>query len=330
MTGRTFDVVGVGNALVDVLARVPESFLQENGLTKGTMRLMDAGEAVALYDRMPPAQETSGGSAANTLAALASLGGKGGFVSRIGNDELGDVFAHDLRGQSVAFSPAVRDSALPTGRCLIAVTPDGERTMNTALGCNVHFGPSDLDPQMIAAAKVVYLEGYLFDQPSAKDAYRAAADMARQAGCTVALTLSDRFCVERHRADFRALVQGHVDLLFANEGEITALYETPDFEQAAKAAAADCAVAVLTRSGKGAVIAAEGRMIPVPVVPVARVLDMTGAGDAFAAGFLYGYTHGLGFEQAGRIGACAAAEVIAHVGARPEKNLAQICLEAAA
>jgi len=324
MAQRDFDVVGVGNALVDVLARVEDSFLASHGLTKGTMRLIDAAEASALYEVMPPAQETSGGSAANTLAAFASLGGRGGFIARTGKDELGDVFAHDMRAQGVVFAEGARDESLPTGRCLIAVTPDGERTMNTSLGCNVNFGPEDLSAQMIANARVVYLEGYLFDQPSAKLAYRTSARIAREAGSEVALTLSDRFCVERHRDDFLALVRDEVDILFANEGEITALYQTDNFDAAAAQVKGHCKIAVLTRSEKGATILSGSDVFHVPAAPVARVVDLTGAGDAFAAGFLHGYTQNLGLVRAGQIGAVSAAEVISHFGARPEVKLATL------
>ena len=322
MTERSFDVVGVGNALVDVLARVEESFITENQLVKGSMRLIDHDEAKTLYDKMPPAQETSGGSAANTLAALASLGGKSGFIGHVGDDELGEVFAHDMRAQGVAFAEGVRDPLLPTGRCLVLVSPDGERTMNTSLACNVNFSPDNLSAMMIQNAKVVYLEGYLFDQPNAKAAYFEAAHLAKEAGANVALTLSDSFCVERHRADFRNLVKNGIDILFANEAEIKALYETTDIDNALHHAAQDCSVVVVTRGAQGASIVAEGKTYAIACAPVDDVVDLTGAGDAFAAGFLYGYTRGLGYQRAGEIGALSSAEVISHFGARPEKPLA--------
>lgn len=320
MSAIKLDVVGVGNALVDVVASVDESFIPAQGLSKGGMMLIDAARAGALYDAMPPARESSGGSGANTIAALASLGGKAGFIGRVGRDELGDVFAHDIRAQGVVFDDSRRDSAEPTGRCLIVVTPDAERTMNTSLACNVNFSPEDLSKEMIQSARVVYLEGYLYDQPKAKEAYLQAAQWAREAGREVALTLSDSFCVQRHHADFRKLVK-NVDILFANEHEITALYETDDFEAAARQAAVEVKLAVLTRSAKGATIISGGQSVHVSAEKVAKVVDLTGAGDAFAAGFLYGYTQGLPLAEAGRIAALCAAEVISHVGARPEVKL---------
>ena len=324
MTQRSFDVVGVGNALVDVMARVDDTFITENSLTKGSMRLIDHDEASSLYNKMPPAQETSGGSAANTLAALSSLGGKGGFIAHIGQDELGDVFAHDMRAQGVAFAEGTRDPFLPTGRCLVLVSPDGERTMNTSLACNVNFLPDDLSAMMIQNAKVVYLEGYLFDQPKAKAAYFEAAKLAKASNAEVALTLSDSFCVERHRTDFLSLVRNDIDILFANEAEICTLYETTDFNTAAQAITQDCKIAVLTRGAHGAVVIAENKTCTVPATPVSRVVDLTGAGDAFAAGFLYGYTQGLSYQRAGEIGALASSEVISHFGARPETPLSTL------
>lgn len=314
------DVVGVGNALVDVVANVDEAFITAQGLSKGGMMLIDAARAEALYQMMPPAKESSGGSASNTIAGLASLGARVGFIARIGTDELGDVFAHDIRAQGVVFSTDKRDTAEPTGRCLIAVTPDAERTMNTSLACNVNFTPDDLSKELIQSARVVYLEGYLYDQPKAKEAYVQAAQWAREAGCEVALTLSDSFCVKRHHADFRKLVK-NVDILFANEHEILALYETDDFEVAARQAATEVKLAVLTRSAKGATIISNGQSVHVNAEKVAKVVDLTGAGDAFAAGFLYGYTQGMSLAEAGRIAALCAAEVISHYGARPEAKL---------
>jgi len=318
---KSYDVVGVGNALVDVQAHVEDTFLARHSLIKGAMKLVDPKEAGLLYRDMPPAKESSGGSAANTIAAMASLGSKVGFVGRVGADELGDVFAHDIRALGVNFPATLRDQELPTGRCLIMVTADGERTMNTSLGCNMHFSPADLDAALIASAKVVYLEGYLFDQPDAKAAYRQAGSIAKQAGCELALTLSDSFCVDRHCADFLKLIKEDVDILFANEHEITALFETSDWQQAADMISEHVKVAVLTRSSKGATIRAGAVSVDVPVEPVAKVMDLTGAGDAFAAGFLHGYCQNMSLAQAGRIGALAASEVISHFGARPEVKL---------
>ena len=320
MGQHKLDVVGVGNALVDVVAHVDEAFITREGLNKGGMMLIDAARAEALYKALPPAKESSGGSGANTIAALASLGGRAGFIGRIGADELGDVFAHDIRAQGVQFSDGTRDSSEPTGRCLIAVTPDAERTMNTSLACNVNFSPADLSRELIEAARITYLEGYLFDQPAAKQAFVQAAQWARAAGNEVALTLSDSFCVQRHHADFRKLV-GSVDILFANEHEITALYQTSDFDAAAKAAAAEVKLAVLTRSAKGAVIIQKGHAVEVAAEKVTKVVDLTGAGDAFAAGFLFGHTQGMGLAKAGHIAALCASEVISHFGARPEVSL---------
>lgn len=317
---RKLDVVGVGNALVDVVANVDEAFITAQALAKGAMTLIDAARAESLYAALPPAKESSGGSGANTIAALASLGSRAGFIGRIGKDALGDVFAHDIRAQGVTFSDAHRDVADPTGRCLIAVTPDAERTMSTSLACNVNFGVADLSQELIQSAKVVYLEGYLYDQPAAKAAFVQAAAWARAAGGEVALTLSDAFCVQRHQADFLKLVES-VDILFANEHELKALFDCHEFDDAVNAIPAGCKLAVVTRGAAGAVIVADGEMIEVKAEKVAKVVDLTGAGDAFAAGFLHGYTAGLSHAESGRIAALCASEVISHFGARPEVKL---------
>jgi len=313
------DVVAVGNALVDVLAKVDDSFITTHNLAKAGMRLIDAEPAEKLYAAMPPAQETSGGSAANTAAALASLGGKAGFIGKVADDQLGKVFAHDMNAQGVQFANGQSPSTLPTGRCLVAVTPDSERTMNTSLGCSTDFCTADLSAELLQNTRVVYLEGYLFDRPAAKEAFREAGRIARAAGAEVSLTLSDAFCVHNHRADFLALIAQGVDILFANEAEITALYEC-EFEEAAAKVQAAVKVAVLTRSAEGARIVSKSESISVPAEP-AQVVDLTGAGDAFAAGFLFGYTQGLPLREAGRLGALAASEVISHFGARPEVSL---------
>ena len=329
MSEQKLDVVGLGNALVDVVTNVEEAFIASNSLNKGAMTLIDASRAVELYGLMPAAKESSGSSAANTIAALASLGSKAGFVGRIGKDALGDVFAHDIRAQGVTFDDSKRDASEPTGRCLIVVTPDAERTMNTALAANVNFNTDDLPKALIQSARVVYLEGYLYDQPAAMAAFEQAAAWAREAGNETALTLSDSFCVQRHHAAFRRLVKS-VDILFANEHEIKALYETEDFDTAARMAAAEVKLAVITRSEKGALILHEGKEVLVSAEPVAKLVDLTGAGDAFAAGFLHGYTKGMSLGQAGRIAALCASEVIGHVGARPEVNLGQFVAQRAA
>ncbi len=318
------DVVGIGNALVDVLSHEHDDFLATHGLTKGSMQLIDADRAVALYDAMGPGTEISGGSAANTMVGIASLGGRASFVGRVHDDQLGAVFGHDIGAAGVEFPAAPAPDGAPTGRCLIVVTPDAERTLNTYLGAASDIAPSDVDPSTIAAAQVTYLEGYLFDQPVAKEAFRHAAALAHDADRRVALTLSDGFCVDRHRDDFLALVANQVDVLFANEDEICALYEVDDFDAALQRVLHHCEVAVLTRSAKGAVIVSGGEVHVVDAHPVEAVVDTTGAGDQYAAGFLYGFTHGYDLGTCGRLGALAAAEVISHLGARPETPLAEL------
>lgn len=321
MTDRTYDIVGIGNAVVDIIARCDDSFLSKRDLAKGFMRLIDAAEADALYDAMGPAIERSGGSAANTVAGLASLGARTGFIGRVADDQFGKVFAHDIRSIDVAYATPPARSGAPTARCLILVTPDGERTMNTFLGASTELGPEEIDPRLIAQAAITYLEGYLFDKPQAKAAFQAAAQQARQAGGKVALTLSDAFCVDRHRDDFRALVRGGVDILFANEREITALYEVNSFEEAAAIVRGEAEIAVLTRSEHGSVVVSGRDTLHIAAEPVAEVVDVTGAGDLYAAGFLFGLTRGLPLAQCGRLGSLASAEIISHIGARPETPL---------
>jgi sugar/nucleoside kinase (ribokinase family) len=328
MVQASVDVLGIGNAIVDVIARAEEAFLEREGLVKGTMALIDAKRAAALYDRMGPGIEASGGSTANTMAGLASLGGAGAFIGKVHEDVLGQVFRHDLTAQGVRFDTPAATSGPPTARCLILVTQDGQRTMNTFLGACAELGPDDIDPEIVGAAQVTYLEGYLFDPPLAQQAFRKAAAIAHSAGRKVALSLSDPFCVERHRAAFRDLVAGHVDILFANEIEICSLYETGDFAAAAAAARGHVGIAALTRSAKGSVILANGAEHPVAAAPVARVVDSTGAGDLYAAGFLYGLTRGLPLPNCGQIGSLCAAEIISHMGARPERNLSELIAEA--
>ena len=324
MSDSQIDVVGIGNAIVDVLAEAEDSFLEAQELPKGAMTLIDGTRAEALYADMGPAREVSGGSAANTLAGVASLGGRGAFIGKVRNDQLGGIFQHDIRAAGVAFDTPPSTDGAPTARCLIFVTPDAQRTMNTYLGACVELGPEDIDRAQIASAKVTYLEGYLWDPPGAKQAFVKAAQAAHEAGRKVALSLSDPFCVERYRDEFRELVDGHIDLLFANEVEVRSLYETDSFDEALQAVRGRCEIAVLTRSDKGSVVLAGDEVHVVDVVPVDRLVDTTGAGDLYAAGFLYGYTQGRPLYDCGRIGAIAAAEVISHYGARPEANLARL------
>lgn len=321
MAPTPYDVVGIGNAIVDVLAPAEEHFLTQRGLAKGAMTLIDATTAEGLYRAMAPAREASGGSAANTLAGVAALGGKAGFIGKVRNDQLGGIFTHDIRAIGVDFRTPPAVFGPPTARCLILVTPDGQRTMNTYLGACITLDAGDIDEAMVQGAGVTYLEGYLFDPPAAKAAFVKAAEIAHAAGRKVALSLSDPFCVERHRAAFQHLVAGHVDLLFANEAEIMALTEAPDFASALAAVEGKVEIAALTRSEKGAVILAGALRQEIAAEPVAKVVDTTGAGDLFAAGFLAGLARGFSPALAGRLGALAAAEIISHFGARPETDL---------
>ena len=315
------DVVGIGNAIVDVIAHAEEAFLAEEGLAKGAMTLIDAARADALYARMGSAVESSGGSAGNTMAGIASLGGKGGYIGKVRDDLLGQVFRHDITAIGVRFDTRAATEGPGTARCLICVTPDGQRTMATYLGACVELGPQDLDLELIAAAEITYLEGYLFDPPQAQEAFRAAAAVAHAAGRKVALSLSDPFCVDRHRAAFRDLVSDDIDILFANEAEICSLYESEDFDAAAKAVRGHVEIAALTRSAAGSLIVAGNEIHTIAAARVARVVDTTGAGDLYASGFLYGLTRGLPLAACGRIGSLCAAEIISHMGARPEAPL---------
>jgi sugar/nucleoside kinase (ribokinase family) len=319
-----FDVVGIGNALVDVLSHATHEFVAAQGLTPGAMTLIDTERAQSLYAAMGPAVEISGGSAANTLVGLASFGGSAAFVGRVADDELGTVFGHDIRAAGVDFRSKPAAAGEPSGRCLIVVTPDAQRTMNTYLGASAQLGPADVDHELVARAQVLYLEGYLWDEPDAKAAYRLAARTAHDAGNRVAFTLSDAFCVDRHRAEFLELVESEVDVLFANEAEIMSLYEVDQFDDALQRVQHHCEIAALTRSERGAVIVARDEIHVIDAHPVAAVVDTTGAGDQFAAGFLYGLTHGYHLGTAARLGALAAAEVISHLGARPETSLAEL------
>ena len=327
MTSLRRDVVGVGNAIVDIIGRCDDAFLAKHGAPKGHMRLVDTPTLMALYTGMGPGVEISGGSAANTIAGIASCGGSAGFVGKIGDDEFGRIFAHDIRAQGVAFS-ATPVAGAQTSRSLILVTPDGERTMNTFLGVSTTFTAADLDPALIAAAGIVYLEGYLFDGAGATDAFRTAAQLAHASGGEVALSLSDSFCVERHRAELLEFIRGGVDILFGNESEITSLYETANFDAAVCAIGDDVRLAALTRGANGSVILSEGATTAVPAFPVAKVVDTTGAGDLYAGGFLFGYSRGAALETCGKLAGLAAAEVISHLGARPETSLAVLAGQA--
>jgi sugar/nucleoside kinase (ribokinase family) len=326
---HNLDVVGIGHAIVDVLARAEDRLIESEKLVKGTMALIDTARAESLYGLMGPGQETSGGSAANTIAGVASLGGRAGFIGKVADDELGRIFAHDLRAMGVHYmTEPLKNDAARTGRCLILVTPDAQRTMNTFLGASVEFESGDIDQAMVESAQVTYLEGYLFDRDSAKAAFRETADVAHRAGRRLALSLSDPFCVERHRADFRALVHHHIDILFANEIEICSLYETRAFDEAANAVRGECDIAVLTRSAKGSVVVTKSETIAIAPAPVANVIDTTGAGDLYASGFLHGLTQGRDVAACGRLGSLCAAEVIAHFGARPEVSLKELATKA--
>jgi adenosine kinase len=328
MTAPRYDVLGIGNAIVDVIARAEDDFLVAQNMQKGGMALIDEERAGAIYDAMGPATESSGGSAANTIAGLASFGARAAFVGKVRNDPLGTVFAHDIRALQVAFDTPQAGDGPSTARCYIMVTPDGERTMNTFLGAAQNLTPADIDPAAVAAASITYLEGYLWDPPQAKEAFRKAAQAAHDAGRMVALTLSDAFCVGRYRHEFLRLMRdGTVDLVFANEAELKSLYETADFDSGVAALRADCKLAVVTRSEKGCVVVDAHGAKAVPAASVDRVVDTTGAGDLFAAGFLFGLAKGRDHAACGRLGALAAAEVIQHMGARPEVSLRALAQE---
>lgn len=324
MTEPLYDVVAIGNAIVDIVGRCDDAFLDKHSAPKGHMRLVDEVTVAALYADMGPAVEISGGSAANTVVGVASLGGRAAFIGKVADDDFGKVFAHDIRAAGVIFRTPASAGGAPTARSLILVTPDGQRTMNTFLGVSPELGSGEVDPGLVAAAKVVYLEGYLFDRPEAKDAFRQAAEIANRAGREVALTLSDGFCVDRHRGEFLELVRSRVDILFANESEITSLYQTSSFDEAARRVREDAKLAVLTRSAAGATIVHGNETVSIPADQIPAVVDTTGAGDLYAAGFLFGYTSGKSNEIAGRLGALAAAEIISHVGARPQTSLAEL------
>ncbi|MEN9578378.1 MAG: hypothetical protein RJA70_1387 [Pseudomonadota bacterium] len=327
MTTAKYDVTGIGNAIVDVLARSTDEFLASHQMTKGGMALIDAAKADQLYSELTSAIEQSGGSVANTMAGIASLGGRGAYIGKVRNDALGEAFASDMRLGGTHFETAPLKQGAGTARCIILVTPDAQRTMNTFLGASVELTPADIDPVVIQQSQVTYLEGYLFDPPHAKQAFIRAAELAHAAGREVALSLSDSFCVARHRAEFLDLVHQHIDILFANEHEITSLYECDSFDQAMQQVRGRCKVAALTRSAAGSVIVSGEQAVEVGAAPVRQVLDTTGAGDLYAAGFLYAYTRGRPLAHCGRLGAIAAAEVISHFGARPETDLKELARE---
>jgi sugar/nucleoside kinase (ribokinase family) len=318
------DVIGIGNALVDVLSHETDVFLARHGLVKGAMHLIDEPQARRLYDAMGQTVAISGGSAANTIVGVASFGGRAQYVGKVRDDQLGDVFSHDLRATGVDYETPAATRGPSTGRCLILVTPDAQRTMNTFLGASVHLGPTDIDPGAVTRGRILYLEGYLFDPPAAQEAFRAAASLAHAAGRKVSLTLSDPFCVDRHRAAFLDLVEHHIDILFANEAEICALYQAKDFDGALQQVRRHCEIAALTRSARGSVIVAGNEVHVVDAHPVATVVDTTGAGDLYAAGFLFGLSRGRDLGTCARLGSIAAAEVISHVGARPMTPLVKL------
>ena len=317
----SFDVAAVGNAIVDVLAPASDAFLEAEGLAKGAMTLIDTSRAVELYGRMAAGIEASGGSAGNTVAGVASLGGRAAYVGKIAKDALGEVFRHDITAIGVHFQPTPLKDAEGTGRCLVNVTEDAQRTMCTYLGAANALTPHDIDPELIASAEILYLEGYLFDPPAAREAFAKAAAAARAAGRRVALSLSDAFVVERHREGLLDFIAAQTDIVFANEVEATALFQTSDFDQALQALAGKVSLAAVTRGAEGSVIVADGHTARIEAAPVAKVVDTTGAGDQYAAGVLYGLARKLDSATCGRLGALAAAEVIGHYGPRPQTPL---------
>ncbi|MBT3628958.1 MAG: adenosine kinase [Rhodospirillaceae bacterium] len=329
MAEPSLDVIGIGNAIVDVIARAEDSFLTDHALAKGAMTLIDAEQSEALYAAMGVGIEASGGSAANTMVGLALMGGAAGYIGKVKKDTLGEVFRHDINAASVRFDTTPAIDGTPTARCLILVTDDAQRTMNTYLGACVELGPDDIREDFIADAKVTYMEGYLWDPPGAKQAFRKAQKIAHAHGRRVSLSLSDSFCVDRYRDEFRDLVENHVDILFANEDEILSLYQLSDFDEALQLVAKHCEIAALTRSEKGSVVVGGGEIHVIDAAPVAQLTDTTGAGDLYAAGFLYGYTHDFDLARCGRLGALAASEIISHFGAKPESDVAQFVVASA-
>src|ERR1700687_2031359 len=325
MTSAKYDVLGIGNAIFDILVQADERFLGQHGMIKGGMALIDEARAASIYRDMGPAVEMSGGSAAHTILGLAKLGARAAYVGKVRDDQIGRMYMHDTRAAGVAFETRPASGGPATGCSYILVTPDGERTMNTYLGAAQELMPDDIDAAQVAASSVIYLEGYLWDPRSAKDAFVKASTIAHSAGRQVALTLSDSFCVDRYRDEFLDLMRkGTVDLVFANESELHSLYQTSDFETALKQLRADTSLGVVTRSEKGCVVASTDGVTAVPAFPIEKMVDTTGAGDLFAAGFLFGLVRGAGYEAAGQLGALAAAEVIQHIGARPQVSLKEL------
>src|SRR4030081_1004812 len=325
MTSAKYDVLGIGNAIFDILVQADESFLSRHGMTKGGMALIDEARALSIYRDMGPAIESYGGSAANTLVGIASLGARAAYVGKVRDDQIGRLYTHDIRAAQVAFETAPASDGPATGCSYILVTPDGERTMNTYLGAAQELMPDDIDAAQITASAIIYLEGYLWDPKNAKDAFVKASTIAHGAGRQVALTLSDAFCVDRYRGEFLDLMRnGTVDLVFANEAELRSLYQTADFDTALKQWRADAKLGVVTRSEKGCVVVSKDGVLAVPAFPIEKMVDTTGAGDLFAAGFLFGLVRGAGYENAGRLGALAAAEVIQRSGTQRETCLPEL------
>ncbi len=323
------DVLCIGNAIVDIIARCEDAFLEDNAIIKGAMNLIDAERAELLYSRMGPAIETSGGSAGNTAAGIASFGGKAAYFGKVADDQLGKIFTHDIRAQGVAFDTRPLEEMPPTARSMIFVTPDGQRSMNTYLGACVELGPEDVEEDKVAAAQVTYFEGYLWDPPRAKEAIRKCAEIAHANGKRMSMTLSDSFCVDRYRGEFLDLMRsGTVDIVFANAAEAKALYETEDLEKAIEKIAQDCAIAAVTLSEHGSVILSDGERVDVPAIPIKELVDTTGAGDLYAAGFLFGLTQGKSLEACGRLGSLAAGLVIQQIGPRPQSSLQKAAAEA--
>jgi len=328
MSSSRFDILGLGNAIVDVISTADDDFLAAEGLNKGGMTLIDEARTEALYKAMGPATIVSGGSAANTLIGMASLGCTAAFIGKLKADEAGAAFAHDIRAAKVDFSTPFASDGPASGRCLVLVTPDGQRTMNTFLGACQNLSEADVNEDLVKQSAIVYLEGYLWDPPGAKAALAKAAKIARAAGRQVALTLSDAFCVDRYRDEFLGLIRsGFVQIVFANETELHSLYQTADFDTAAAQLRTENILGVVTRSGQGSVILTPGEVLAVPAFPVDIVVDTTGAGDLFAAGFLAGLTKNKSYETCARLGALAAAEIIQHIGARPLANLGQLAAQ---
>ena len=324
-----FDVLCIGNAIVDIIARCDEGFLVDNGIIKGAMNLIDADRAELLYRRMGPAIEASGGSAGNTAAGIASFGGRSAYFGKIAGDGLGDIYRHDIRAQGVAFDTQPLDGPPPTARSMIFVTPDGERSMNTYLGACVELGPEDVEEGKAKGAKVTYFEGYLWDPPRAKEAIRLTAAHAHAAGREVSMTLSDSFCVDRYRDEFLDLMRsGTVDIVFANESELKALYQTSSWRDGLAAIRKDCKLAAITRSEKGSVIVRGDETVDIRATTISKLVDTTGAGDLYAAGFLFGYTAGLPLETCGNLGSLAAGLVIQQIGPRPRENLREAAQQA--